>query len=411
MHSLKSYETSFRAVVWCASRARPGGGATARAPPRRAHASPPPTSRSRPPCRPWTATRSWRRSERAPTARCTRRATATRASSVRARAPARASERSAPRAADLRLRPLARPAGASPSQWRSRRPASRWRRRACPPPPCARCRCCRCSPRPSSSCGASRRRRALAKKKKKNIARARDGGGDAQSIPPPCARPPRLAASSRVARPAPCEALVVRVTPVLCGRAHSRPCPRLPCRCARAPFSSHTHFFPVRLLSACRRSRRAASVAPGARARLDAARERRRRVDQPAAASADARGLFAPLSFPRSLLSVEHVDEAGKPILYLVRGARACADERASRRLAVRARTRRRRHRAALCSVARVSLGRARGGRSANRALASAHARMRLPGGRRRGSCARSQADAPTLALAARRCSSSATPT
>ena len=249
-------------------------------------------------------------------------------------------------------------------------------------------------------------------KKKKKKARACDGGGGAPSIPPPCARPPRLAASSRVARPAPCEAVVVRVTPALRGRAHSRPCPPLPCRCARAPFSSPTHFFPVRLLSACYcRSRRAASVAPGARARLDAARERRRCVDHPAAASADARGLFAPLSFPRSLLSVEHVDEAGKPILYLVRGARACADERASRRWAVRARTRRRRHRAALCSVARVSLGRARGGRSANRALASAHVRMRLPGGRRRGSCARAQADAPTLALAARRCSSSATPT
>lgn len=332
---------------------------------------------------------------------------------ARARASERASERIAPRAADLRLRPLARPAGASPSQWRSRRPASRWRRRACPPPPCARCRCCRCSPRPSSSCGASRRRGALAKRKKKTSRARATEGGDVPSIPPPCARPPRLAASSRVARPAPCEAVVVRVTLALRGRAHSRPCPRLPCRCARAPFSSHTHFFPVRLLSACRRrSRRAASIAPGARARLDAALERRRRADHPAAAaSADARGLFAPLSFPRSLLSVEHVDEAGKPILYLVRGARACADERASRRWAVRARTRRRRHRAALCSVARVSLGRARGGRSANRALARARVRMLLPGGRRTVSCARAQSDAPTLAPAARRCSSSATPT
>ena len=250
------------------------------------------------------------------------------------------------------------------------------------------------------------------KKKKKNSARARDGGGDAPSIPPSCARPRRLAASSRVARPAPCEAVVVRVTPALRGRAHSRPCPRLPCRCARAPFSCRTHFFPVRLLSACRRSRRAASIAPGAPARLDAACERRRCADHPAAAaSADARGLFAPLSFPRSLLSVEHVDEAGKPILYLVRGARACADERASRRWAVRARTRRRCHRAALCCVARVSLGRARGGRSANRARASAHVRVRLPGRRRRDSRARAQADAPTLAPAARRCSSSATPT
>ena len=69
----------------------------------------PPTSRSRPPCRPWTATRSWRRSERAPTARCTRRATATPASSVRARAPARACER----ASEARRAPLTFASGAS----------------------------------------------------------------------------------------------------------------------------------------------------------------------------------------------------------------------------------------------------------------------------------------------------------
>ena len=346
--------------------------------------SPPPASRSRPPCRPWTATRSWRRSERAPTARCTRRATATRASSVRARAPARACER----ASEARRAPLTFASGPSLAP-----PAPRPRSGAQEDPP-RDGGGGRALHRPARGVAAAdalgdRVRRAVCRgaaerspKKKKNNARACDGGGGAPSIPPPCARPPRLAASSRVARPAPCEAVVVRVTPALRGRAHSRPCPPLPCRCARAPFSSPTHFFPVRLLSACYcRSRRAASVAPGARARLDAALERRRCVDHPAASSADARGLFAPLSFPRSLLSVEHVDEAGKPILYLVRGARACADERASRRWAVRARTRRRRHRAALCSVARVSLGRARGAERESRVSerARAHAVARRP--------------------------------